>query len=280
MSGLPDYPWEHPSENYYREAELEAKWAHAVDALRAANERIAELEAERDYNRTGHDSAILRIAELTKRIAELEAEVERVAADDLRKLQLAVGQRDTLRQRSRELEAANVICRTDIAALMTSCDKLEARNTELEAERDRLKAALQALYDDCAEYITTNHLYRKDGQSALANQSMVQARAALSDPSGEDRAHPASMNLYLIERKEDKDVGYDVYVDAVVSAPDEDTARRMHPSGGSVPDEPWWELNEPHDWVASLDDVVVTLIGVADAKIDKSEVIVSRYFAG
>jgi hypothetical protein len=55
----------------------------------------------------------------------------------------------------------------------------------LAAERDRLKAALQALYDDCAEYITINHLYGKDGQSALANQVMEIARAALSDPSGE-----------------------------------------------------------------------------------------------
>jgi chromosome segregation ATPase len=55
----------------------------------------------------------------------------------------------------------------------------------LEAERDKLKAALQALYDDCAEYIGTNQLYRADGTSAVYNQVMRQALAALSDPSGE-----------------------------------------------------------------------------------------------
>ncbi len=41
----------------------------------------------------------------------------------------------------RELEAANAICRTDIEALMTSCDKLEARNTELEVSRDYYRTA-------------------------------------------------------------------------------------------------------------------------------------------
>jgi cell division protein FtsB len=36
-----------------------------------------------------------------------------------------------------ELEAANTVCRRDIAALMRSADSLEARNTELEADYAR-----------------------------------------------------------------------------------------------------------------------------------------------
>jgi hypothetical protein len=40
---------------------------------------------------------------------------------------------EPLPNRLAELEAANAICRRDIEALMSSCDKLEARNTELEA---------------------------------------------------------------------------------------------------------------------------------------------------
>jgi hypothetical protein len=56
-----------------------------------------------------------------------------------------------------------------------------ARIAKLEAERDRLKAALQALYDDCADYIKINRLMRGDGASAIHNQVMVQARAALSE---------------------------------------------------------------------------------------------------
>jgi DNA repair exonuclease SbcCD ATPase subunit len=47
---------------------------------------------------------------------------------------------EDLEKRCAELEAANVVCRRDIEALMTSCDRLEARNTELEAEIARLNA--------------------------------------------------------------------------------------------------------------------------------------------
>ncbi len=47
-----------------------------------------------------------------------------------------------------ELEAANKICRTDIEALMSSCDNLEARNTELEAERNNYRDLNENLIDD------------------------------------------------------------------------------------------------------------------------------------
>ncbi len=50
-----------------------------------------------------------------------------------------------------ELEAANAVCRRDIEALMRSADSLEARNTELEAERDRLKENLAEEIDARAQ---------------------------------------------------------------------------------------------------------------------------------
>ncbi len=96
-----------------------------------------------------------------------------------------------LRHRISELEAANVICRTDIEALMTSGDKLEARNTELEAERDRLLIA----EEDAKLFIFLHALaieqgYMPDpGESAydlLQRAIMTRSpRAALSGPPGE-----------------------------------------------------------------------------------------------
>ncbi len=68
------------------------------------------------------------------RIAELEAEREHA-------VYAYVSARIT------ELEAANAVCRRDIEALMSSCDKLESMNTKLEAERDKLKAEKQATWD-------------------------------------------------------------------------------------------------------------------------------------
>lgn len=68
-----------------RIAELEAQVAE-IDAARMDRigrelvARIAELEGERDYHRTAHDSAVQRIAELTKRNTALEAECQRLTA--------------------------------------------------------------------------------------------------------------------------------------------------------------------------------------------------------
>jgi hypothetical protein len=83
---------------------------------------------------------------LHRRIAELEAEVERVAADDLRRLQLAVGQRRSIaeagRARIAELEA-EVAKQHDeyVEAHEQWAEDVKVYNTriaELEAERDRL----------------------------------------------------------------------------------------------------------------------------------------------
>lgn len=40
-------------------------------------------------------------------------------------------------------------------------------------------AALRALYDDCADYIRLNNLYRADGKSAIWNETMQRAAEAL-----------------------------------------------------------------------------------------------------
>ncbi len=109
-----------------------------------------------------------RIAQLEARIAELEAEL-RTAQKLVTSFQ---AERETVvalwkDQKMRELEAANVICRTDIEALMRSADSLEARNTELEAERDRLTFALHVI------------------AAGETTDPAAMARAALSDPSGE-----------------------------------------------------------------------------------------------
>ena len=69
----------------------------------------------------------------------------------------------------------------ELAAWRDAAIEQQRQRKLVEAERDKLKAALQTLYDDCADYIRTNNLYRGDGSSATENQVMRQARAALSE---------------------------------------------------------------------------------------------------
>lgn len=84
--------------------------------------------------------------------------------------------------------------------------------------------------------------------------------------------------------------GYDTYDTAVVVAPDADTARRMHPSDGSVQGKPdprshefnsWGErwnhfegTAEQHyrpsgTWPASFEEVSVSLIGLAEPHLEQ-----------
>jgi uncharacterized coiled-coil protein SlyX len=107
-------------------------------AHKAAVARIAELEAEVARQATEIEFLNDVGDERHAKVIKLEAEIERVATDDLRKLQLAVSQREAGRSHIAELAAALAICHRDIETLMSSADKLEAKNTELEAERDRL----------------------------------------------------------------------------------------------------------------------------------------------
>jgi chromosome segregation ATPase len=144
------------------------------EALGEAQDRVRELEAERADDQTRletyaqlADRTAEKLYAANARIAELEAERETWREIDLRAA-------ERIHELADERDHYTV-----------ENTRLTAHMIELEAERDRLKAALQALYDDCAEYIGTNQLYRADGTSAVYNQVMRQARAALSDPSGE-----------------------------------------------------------------------------------------------
>ena len=65
------------------------------------------------------------------------------------------------------------------------------------------------------------------------------------------------MNLYLISQSENG--GYDTYDSAVVAAPDEETARQMHPSNG---DSVKWG-DRFGKWAYSPDGVKVEHIGTA-----------------
>ncbi len=156
------------------------------------------------------------VGDLAARITELEAERDKAVrlVGDMVKAQVE------LEKRAFKIDAASVICRRDIEALMTSCDKLEARNTELEGERDKAQRL-------CGELLQSSHAtevklvnaeaerdrWKKackawEAQSledageldrlkaALADvasqrtmsgawAAMRRARAALSDPSGE-----------------------------------------------------------------------------------------------
>lgn len=64
------------------------------------------------------------------------------------------------------------------------------------------------------------------------------------------------MNLYHISQQANND--YDTYSDAVVAAPDEETARQMHPDGGDLRDEGSFGT-----WVSTPNQVTVKLVGIA-----------------
>lgn len=83
--------------------------------------------------------------------------------------------------------------------------------------------------------------------------------------------------LYLLSQK--MNTGWDTYDGTVVAAPDEDTARRIHPAGSqeTVPEEycePWEYLS----W-CPLEYVRVKLIGLANADVEEG-VILSSFNAG
>jgi hypothetical protein len=92
------------------------------------------------------------------------------------------------------------------------------------------------------------------------------------------------MNLYLITGNVD---GYDTYSDAVVSAPDEDTARLMHPGGAKTwsssarcwvyPDSDRAPFNSG-DWDSDPSGVSVELLGTSVS--DRSRVICASFHAG
>jgi regulator of replication initiation timing len=145
-------------------------------ALERLHARIAELEAALDSMTIERGTAQAERDEILHdkhdRIAGLEAEIARLV--DLTPFTTIA-----------DLEARNAVCRRDIEALMRSADSLEARNTELEAERDRLKENLaeerEACAQDAIDYAGIG--WRSGAREGIA--ALIRARAALSDPSGE-----------------------------------------------------------------------------------------------
>ena len=88
------------------------------------------------------------------------------------------------------------------------------------------------------------------------------------------------MNLYHISQDVNRE--YDTYSDAVVAAPDEDTAANMHPFDGRIID---WESEsfggtwQTRDWASKREQVMVELIGIAADHISQG-VVCSSYLAG
>jgi hypothetical protein len=87
------------------------------------------------------------------------------------------------------------------------------------------------------------------------------------------------MKLFLISQSENND--YDTYDSAVVAAPDEDTARKMHPYRGTEPPLKWEKLlGEYSDWAAP-ENVSVKCIGeTRDDADERPRVICASFNAG
>lgn len=82
------------------------------------------------------------------------------------------------------------------------------------------------------------------------------------------------MNLYLISQTIQK--GWDTYDSAVVAAPDEETARRIHPSGEKMlPTEP----SQYGSWAHDPADVQAVLLGESKPAIEQG-VVLASFIAG
>jgi hypothetical protein len=91
------------------------------------------------------------------------------------------------------------------------------------------------------------------------------------------------MFLFLIEQTVNN--GYDSYLSAIVVAKDADEASKIHPAElfwtGSkwVPGDGRGYYSSDYNW-ANPKDVSATLIGVADKKFDRPQVILDSYRSG
>lgn len=86
------------------------------------------------------------------------------------------------------------------------------------------------------------------------------------------------MNIYLIYQNEAR--GYDTYSDAVVAAPDEETAKKIHPNGyiwGADWKPTGYLFNG--SWARHPDSVKVELLGVA-VEGTKQGVLCASFHAG
>ena len=96
------------------------------------------------------------------------------------------------------------------------------------------------------------------------------------------------MNIYKLTTNADTD-SYDYYDSAIVVASNEDEARSVHPSARpdiKVIDGKWFLVFQSGhkyletSWAISPDLVNAELIGVADSKYDKPQVICASFNAG
>jgi hypothetical protein len=93
-------------------------------------------------------------------------------------------------------------------------------------------------------------------------------------------------NLYRVTRNEDID--YDEWSMFIVAAPDEHTARRVHPSARISPkwdeaDQCWYfrgVTGYDHGWTTSIDGLEVVLLGTAADNIPSLTVICASFHAG
>jgi hypothetical protein len=96
-------------------------------------------------------------------------------------------------------------------------------------------------------------------------------------------------NLYLVRRADDDEVGYDEFSQFIVSAPDAESARRIHPYHGRF-GTIWDEDREvfvdsdstPYEagWTHSIETLIVVLLGTAADNIPSLTVICSSFHAG
>ena len=87
------------------------------------------------------------------------------------------------------------------------------------------------------------------------------------------------MNIYHISQTENR--GYDTYSDAVVIAPDVETARRVNPSeyGDVFMTHEDWKYTYS-SWASSPENVSVTLVGVASENEKSPRVVCASFHAG
>ena len=92
------------------------------------------------------------------------------------------------------------------------------------------------------------------------------------------------MFVYLIEQTVNN--GYDSYLSAIVVAKDADEASKIHPAELFWTGSKWGSVLSPcgyyssdYNW-ANPKDVSATLIGVADKKFDRPQVILASYRSG
>lgn len=84
------------------------------------------------------------------------------------------------------------------------------------------------------------------------------------------------MKLYLLTQS--TSTGYDTFDSAVVRAPDEDTARQIHPRTGEIVKLSEWKNRLNYTWAKSPRDVDVELIGTCRG--GKPGVICASFNAG